>query len=187
MAGSTHPGEEKVLGEIHSRLRQDFPGLFLIVVPRHVERAPTVRADLESLGMRVSNRTSPTAGADVLLVDTTGELRDWYAEATVVFVGKTLAAIGGQNPAEAVAAGKPVVVGPHTENFAELVSSLRAAGGVVQVQDAAGLEAALRRLLANPAAARAMAEAGRRQLDAHRGAANRTADLLLAQAKNSAC
>ncbi len=186
LAGSTHPGEEKILGEIYRRLRQDFPDLFLIVVPRHVERAAEVRADLESLGLRVSLRSAPTGG-DALLVDTTGELRAWYTEATVVFVGKSLTAVGAQNPAEAIAAGKPVVVGPHAENFAELMSALLSAGGIAQVQDSAGLEATLRRLLAHPAEAHAMAEAGRRQLDAHRGAAGRTADLLSAQAKNSAC
>ncbi len=186
LAGSTHSGEEKILGDVYQRLRQDFPGLFLIVVPRHVERAAEVRAELESLGLRVSLR-SAMADGDALLVDTTGELRAWYEEATVVFVGKSLTATGAQNPAEAIAASKPVVVGPHTENFAELVSALLSAGGIVQVQDAAGLEAALRRLLANAAEAGAMAEAGRQQLDAHRGATDRTAGLLLAQTKNSAC
>lgn len=187
LGGSTHPGEEKILGAIYQRLRADFPSLFLIVAPRHVERAADICCELASLGLRVTERTALAPGGDVLLVNTTGELRDWYAEATVVFVGKSLTAVGSQNPAEAVAAGKPVVLGPHTENFAELVSSLLAAGGAVQVPDAAGLEAACRCLLADPAAAHRMADAGRRQLDAHRGAAGRTADLLLAQAKNFAC
>lgn len=192
LAGSTHPGEEKILGMIYQRLRKDFPGLFLIVVPRHVERSSEVRAELEALELRVLTRTmlSSAAGrarSDVLLVNTTGELRDWYAQATVVFVGKSLTAVGGQNPAEAVAVGKPVVLGPHTENFAELVSALLAVGGAVQVNDAERLEAAVRLLLGDPERARQMACAGQRQLDAHRGAAGRTADLLLAGLKNSAC
>ena len=192
LAGSTHPGEEKIVGEVYRRLRAEFPGLFLIVVPRHVERSAEVRADLEAIGLHASSRTAlrngdGVAGSDVLLVDTTGELRDWYAEATVVFVGKSLAAVGGQNPAEAVAAGKPVVLGPHMENFTELVSALIAVGGAVQVEDTAALEAALRRLLSDPAAAQRMADVGRRQLEIHRGAAGRTAVLLLAQAKISTC
>ena len=188
LAGSTHPGEEKILGAIYQRLRENFTDLFLIVVPRHVERSAEVRADLETLGLRVSNRTAlPNGISDVLLVDTTGELRDWYGQASVVFVGKSFTSIGGQNPAEAVAAGKPVVFGPHMENFADLVTALLAAHGAAQVADAAALEEALRRLLENPPEAGEMAKRGRRQLAAHRGAADRTAKLLLAQAKISAC
>lgn len=188
LAGSTHPGEEKILGTIYQRLRETFADLFLIVVPRHVERSADVRADLEALGLRVISRTAlPEGSNDVLLIDTTGELRDWYGQASVVFIGKSLTAVGGQNPAEAVAAGKPVVFGPHMENFADLVTALLDAGGAVQVADAAALEAIVRRLLENPAESRDMAGRGRLQLEAHRGAAGRTAELLLAQAKISAC
>lgn len=190
LAGSTHPGEETIVGKIYLRIRQKFAGLFLIVAPRHVERAQAIRADLELLGLRVIHRTAlPSNGkkGDVLLLDTTGELRDWYAAANLVFIGKSLAAIGGQNPAEAVAAGKPVVFGPHMENFADLVAALLAADAAVQVQDADGLESACARLLSDPASAQAMAARAHGQLEAHRGAAARTADLLLAQAKISPC
>ena len=190
LAGSTHPGEEKILGAVYERVRREFPGLFLIVAPRHVERSPAVRTDLETLGLRVCNRTNaarPRNKPDVLLLDTTGELRDWYTVATLVFVGKSLAATGGQNPAEAVAAGKPVLFGPHMENFADFVSGLLAIGGAVQVRDAEDLEAACLRLLGDPEAARKIAHHARRQLSVHRGAAARTVELLLAQTKISPC
>lgn len=190
LAGSTHSGEEKTLGTLYMRLRQTFPGLFLIVAPRHVERATNVRTDLEAIGLRVCNRTALPRGekcGDVLLIDTTGELREWYFVATLVFVGKSLTAVGGQNPAEAVAAGKPVLFGPHMENFEEFVNGLLAIDGAVQVHDAGDLEAACARLLAAPESARKMADRARRQLEAHRGAARRTAALLLAQGKVSPC
>ena len=190
LAGSTHAGEERVLGAIHARLRRKFPGLFLIVAPRHVERSRAVRTDLEQLGLQVSSRTAlgrPGEKPDVLLLDTTGELRDWYAVATLVFIGKSLAAAGGQNPAEAVAAGKPVLFGPHMENFGDFVSGLLAVGGAVQVRDAADLEAACLRLLADPEAARRLAADAHRVIAVHRGAAARTAELLSAQAKISSC
>ncbi len=190
LGGSTHPGEEKILGGVYRDLRRSFPHLFLIVAPRHVERAPTVRAELESLGLRVLHRTriaSANGRPDVLLLDTTGELRDWYAAATLVFIGKSFTGIGGQNPAEAVAAGKPVLFGPHMENFSDFVAGLLDTGGALQVRDPQDLKIACARLLSEPASAERMADNARRLLANHRGAAARTADLLLAQAKDFSC
>ena len=143
LAGSTHSGEESVLGEIVIRLKREFPNLFYVVVPRHAERWKEVREQLEKLGLRVALRAHDNSNAshpDTLLVNTTGELRDWYDQATVVFIGKSLTAHGGQNPAEAVAAGKPVVFGPNMENFASLAAQLVREGGALQVADAPELE-----------------------------------------------
>src|SRR2546423_10395941 len=119
--GSTHAGEEEILGEIFQRLRADFPAFTLIVAPRHVERAGEIRNRLQRLGLNVYLRSeagaSRTAPPECLLLDTTGELQHWYAVATIVFVGKSLTARGGQNPVEPILAGKPVLFGPHMENF----------------------------------------------------------------------
>ncbi len=189
LAASTHPGEEKMIAGVFLRLRDRFPGLRLYVAPRHVERAREVRGELEALGLKVAARTEAlglTAAdrcrlmpVEVLLLDTTGELRAWYTAATVVFIGKSLAAIGGQSPAEAVAAGRPVMFGPHMENFPDLTAALLASGGAVQIRDQTDLEAECARLLADPEARSRMAASGRRQLEAHRGAARRTAGELL--------
>src|ERR1051326_2666417 len=88
---------------------------------------------------------SPTADPflNCLIIDTTGELRDWYTAATLVFVGKSLLARGGQNPAEAVLAGKPVLFGPHMENFAALANALAPHGGRVKLNSATELRRAL--------------------------------------------
>jgi 3-deoxy-D-manno-octulosonic-acid transferase len=182
LAGSTHAGEEKILGEMVLRLRRDFPDLFYIVVPRHAERWRSLRDELTQLGLRVALRVdggTPPAGADTLLVNTTGELRDWYDTATVVFVGKSLTAHGGQNPVEAVVAGKAVVVGPNMENFSTLVAQLVRGRGIVQVADAAGLEAAVKSLLADPGWRSALAAHGVECLAAHRGATARTCEAVL--------
>ena len=196
LAGSTHPGEEAMLAQVFLRLRNDFPALRFFVAPRHVERAREVCAELEAMGLKVLSRTealtrslSPSSPPpfDVLLLDTTGELREWYATGTVVFIGKSLAAIGGQNPAEAIAAGRPVILGPHMENFRDLVAQLLHANAAVQVPDLTALEAACRRLLADPTERTRLAEAALRCLTAHRGAAARTAELLLEQVKFSTC
>jgi 3-deoxy-D-manno-octulosonic-acid transferase len=106
-------------------------------------------------------------------------LRDCYALATLVFIGKSLTAVGGQNPMEAIAAGRPVLFGPRMDNFADLAAELLAIRGAVQVQDVSSLAAACARLLADPAARDRQASAASQLLARHAGAAARTVDLLL--------
>jgi 3-deoxy-D-manno-octulosonic-acid transferase len=129
---------------------------------------------------------SPTADPflNCLIIDTTGELRDWYTAATLVFVGKSLLARGGQNPAEAVLAGKPVLFGPHMENFAALANALVAHGGAVQINSATELRRAMSHLLANPDEREKMTENARGVLEIHRGATARTATFVLDLAKS---
>ncbi len=186
LGASTHAGEEAALGRVLLALRPEFPDLFLLSVPRHAERARAVRADLEALGLRVLARseinatTSPATRPDVLLVDVTGELRDWHHCATVAFAGKSLLARGGQNPAEAVAAGVPVVFGPNMQNFAILVHGLLGARAALEVADEAALVTALARLLRDPDERAVMAARGQEILSLHRGATDRTIDALAA-------
>ena len=199
LAGSTHAGEELVLAEIYLALRTTFPALVLILAPRHVERTGAIIEALQPLGVGIRRRTLLTATSraapaattsprpEILILDTTGELQDWYAAATVVFIGKSLTAVGGQNPAEAISNGKPVIVGPHMENFDDLMRALLAANAIRQVQDAAGLLAACRQLLGDPLQRTRMAGAAHQQLTAHRGAARRSAAALLEHVKISAC
>jgi 3-deoxy-D-manno-octulosonic-acid transferase len=157
VAGSTHAGEEAVLAGMFQRLRARFPDLFLILVPRHFERCREVGRELASGGLRfvyrneVSASTQHPAGSfDCLLVNTTGELKYFYEQATVIFVGKSLTAEGGQNPIEPGALAKPMVFGPNMQNFADIVRSFLVREGAVQVADSAALEAALADLLADP-------------------------------------
>jgi len=116
---------------------------------------------------------------DVLIVNTTGELRDWYAVATACFIGKSLTATGGQNPAEPVLVNRPVVFGPHMENFASLVRQLLVAHGAVQTPDEAGIIREIGALLADPARGKALVDRARTVLQVHLGANRRTAELLL--------
>jgi len=181
LAGSTHRGEEAIIFGIAKRLREDFPGLFPVIVPRHAERGPEVQAELLSAGGKCGLRTDPpSTDIDALIVNTTGELRDWYEVADVVFIGKSLTATGGQNPAEAIVAGKAVVFGPHMENFAAITRSLLKVGGAIRVADETELEAQIRLLLSDATARDALARAGRDSLLAHRGAADRTCETIAA-------
>jgi 3-deoxy-D-manno-octulosonic-acid transferase len=186
LAGSTHPGEERAVCDAFVRLRARFPKLFLILAPRHVERAGALLAELAVFDLRLVARSQPVRSEsrpDVLLLDTTGELRDWYALATLVFIGKSLTAVGGQNPMEAIAASRPVLFGPRMDNFHDLAAELLATQGAVQVQDVSSLAAACARLLADPAARDRQASAASRLLARHAGAAARTVDMLLEAAK----
>lgn len=190
LGGSTFPGEELLLGEIIRDLRREGLPAYLLAVPRHAERAHEARADLQRIGMRPLMLTEVRATGcskieDSLIINTTGELRDWYRVADVVFVGKSIsqAAIGGQNPAEPVAAGKPVVCGPHMENFRSLVEMLTSGRGICQVADPAGLRDVISRLLKNPEERVGMAARAHAALESHKGATERTADEIMALEK----
>jgi 3-deoxy-D-manno-octulosonic-acid transferase len=180
--GSTHSGEEKILAEVYRALSRQFIDLLLVIAPRHAERAREVQRTLEEAGFRVGLRSQPPPAdrvLDCLLLDSTGELRDWYGIATIAFVGKSLLARGGQNPAEAILAGKPVLFGPHMENFAALADSLVAHRGAVRVNSATELRRAMAELLGDPELREQTVENARQVLDTHRGATARTAKLIV--------
>ena len=182
LGGSTFPGEERALGEVLRQLRPRFPNLRLILVPRHVERTPEVEATLRELNLSYTLRTRLAECreiGDVLLVNTTGELRHWYAVADVCFVGKSLTAKLGQNPAEPILAGKPVVFGPHMGNFEALVTKLRSVNSVNQVPDQSALCRTVEELLLSPEKGAAQVARAREVLSRHEGACRRTAALLL--------
>ncbi len=181
VAASTHQGEEKVLTEVFLELRREFPGIAFLIAPRHFERRGEVAADLASLGIRTALRSAlpeVPARPEVLIIDSTGELRDWQALADVVIIGKSFLATGGQNPAEAIAAGVPVITGPHMENFQALMELLRGVEGITEVGSVEALLPALRQAFAAPEKARESAARGRAALERHRGAAARTAEAL---------
>ena len=188
LGGSTFPGEERILADALRKLRAQWPALFLILVPRHVERAAAILAELEPTGLRLavrsrlSTRNQKPETSDALLVDTTGELRDWYTLATVVFIGKSLTATGGQNPVEPVLAGRPVIFGPHMENFAPIVARWLAGDAAVQVRDAAELRAQLATLFADAPRRAQLAERARAIAAIHSGATERAVGVLLGAA-----
>ena len=180
--GSTHRGEEEILVRVFLRLRGQFPSLRLFIAPRHVERLQEIRAQLGAMPLRVTLTsealTCDAAEADCMLLDTTGELQRWYGIATVVFIGKSLTAHGGQNPVEPILAGKPVVFGPHMENFATLAKALVMKKGAIQVGDVDSLEMTIAGLLRDGGARQRLLENARDVLSKHYGATARTAALI---------
>ena len=186
VAGSTHRGEEAVLAEMATRLRARFPELFLILVPRHFERGREVGKVLRERGVKFicRNEIFPSTQlapgeVDCLLVNTTGELKFFYESATVVFVGKSLAAIGGQNPVEPAVLGKAIVFGPNMQNFADVVRLLLEKQAAIQVKTAGGLETAVAELLADAPRRAAMGRKAQEVVGENLGAIERTVEMIL--------
>lgn len=183
LGGSTWPGEESILLDGFKDLRAKHPSLRLVLAPRHVERSEAVANEILSKGFTLVRRTEGKRDgpqADVFLLDTTGELKNFYAMAEVIFVGKSLTEHGGQNIIEPALFGKPVVVGPNMENFRVIVADFLKVGGLVQVNDGKSLIAAIDDLLTNPDKAGKLGQAGARLLREQSGAMQRTLDRVLA-------
>ena len=188
VAGSTHDGEELLLADMAARLRQKFPKFFLVLVPRHFERCKDIGQKLKARGVKFAYRNEifartqlPAGEVDCLLVNTTGELKFFYELASVVFIGKSLTAIGGQNPIEPGAQGKAIVFGPNMQNFADITRSFVNKDAAVQVKNPEELERVLAELLENSTR---RAELGRRALEVvaeNLGAVERTVEMILPQ------
>lgn len=184
VGGSTWPGEEAALCRVLQRVRDSGIDAGLVLVPRHAERAREVVADIEAEGMscccrsRLAAEGVPSA-PDVFVVDTTGELSAFYAKATLVYVGKSLFNHGGQNMLEPSLMGKPVIVGPNTENFTDAVRILLEADGIRQVHDEAALVDAVLTLLRTPEAGLTLAQNAQQALRARQGVVQRSVEDLL--------
>ena len=186
LGGSTWPGEELILANLYLKLKAEFPDLFLVLVPRHFERSRDRGRELESLKLRFAYRNEIMSHTqfrpselDCLLVNTTGELQQFYECATVAFVGKSLTAQGGQNPIEPGALGKPMVFGPYMQNFADVVRSFLVGDGAMQVRTEAELESALRALFADQTRRDQLGRNARKVVQDNLGAMERTVNMII--------
>ncbi|MGE4480735.1 3-deoxy-D-manno-octulosonic acid transferase [Acidocella sp.] len=152
LAASTHPGEEALVHAAHRALAAIFPGLVTILAPRHPERGAEVAALCASAPRRALGQ-APLPG-QVYVADTLGELGLFFRLAPFAFIGNSLAGFGGHNIVEPALLARPVICGPHLENFQEAAARLRAAQALREVRDEAGLAAAARGWLAEPEQAR---------------------------------
>lgn len=188
VCGSTGPGEEEIVLDAYQRAIETHPTLQLAIIPRKPERFDEVAQLIVRRGFTCFRRSTsapvvPPGVAEprpVALGDTMGELRKFYALATVVFVGRSLVPMGGSDVMEAAGLARPVLVGPHTENFAEAVALLEQTGACRRVQGVNDLLGAIGDLLRHPERAAAMGRAGRAAIASRRGATARTVDRILA-------
>ncbi len=175
IAGSTHEPEELPVLDAHARVLARFPDALLIIAPRHPERFRPVAALCRSLGFETAVRSAeevPGPATQCFVLDTIGELLRFYAASDVAFVGGSLAPVGGHNVLEAAALRVPVLIGPHTFNFAEVSEGLIECGGARRI-DEQSLGLAVSELLADPLTRQRMGEAGQRAFERERGAVDR--------------
>lgn len=179
LLASTRAGEETMLLDaFHSRL---LPDVLLILVPRHPDRFDQVAATLEAWGLGFARRSSsclPAPRCRVWLGDSMGEMFAWYALADIAVIGGSWLPLGGQNLIEACAAGCPVIVGPHTFNFAQATDDALAAGAALRAADAAEAADRVAALLEDGARRTRMSAAGLDFAEAHRGATARSMALI---------
>ncbi len=180
IAGSTHDGEEEILLAVYRRLLEGAPTLQLVLAPRYVERAGRILGLAAEAGFAARLRSGGVAAgnAPVTVLDSIGELGAAYRLATLVFVGGSFVRRGGQNILEPAANGKPVLFGPHMENFKDSVQVLVGRGGI-QVGTPEQLHQVARDLLARPQQLAELGELARQAVTSIRGASARNVEHML--------
>jgi 3-deoxy-D-manno-octulosonic-acid transferase len=182
VAGSTHAGEESILLQAHRELRLTLPRALLVLAPRHPQRFEEAAAGVRAAGLRCLRRSRAAADTDpdseVLLLDTLGELMEFYAAADVAFVGGSLVGVGGHNLLEPAALGLPVLAGPQQFNSPDIARILDEGGALTTVHAAADLAAALARLLGDPQQRARQGARARAAVEANRGAMVRLLSLV---------
>jgi 3-deoxy-D-manno-octulosonic-acid transferase len=182
VAGSTMKGEESAVLRAFRRVRTTAPNTLLVLAPRHPERFGDVEQLVRSEGWKTAKRsdlaidTEPRV--DVVVLDTIGELATVYQIGTVVFVGGSLVATGGHNVLEPAVFGKPIVFGPHMENFAEIAEAFVSNGAGVQLTGEQQLDEALISLMSDPVRRARLGAAARALVEANRGAKEKSVTVL---------
>jgi 3-deoxy-D-manno-octulosonic-acid transferase len=181
VVGSTRtPDEEQLVVDAYLRVRATLPDTCLVLAPRHLERVGEVERLLQARGLTPHRRSqlplSDGTHAQVVIVDTFGELASLYSVADVVVVGGAFAPLGGQNLFQPLAHGKPVFFGPHTHNFRDIAQLAKAAGVGFEVQTAEQLAEGILRLLLDPKLRQQIAQQASELIQKHQGAAQRCAE-----------
>lgn len=181
-AASTHEGEEIILLHAFRIVLRTFPQCLLLLAPRHPERFGHVAELCSAAGFaltRRSERRPPAVDCKVFLLDSLGELLQYYACSDVAFVGGSLVAAGGHNLLEPASLGVPLLTGPHTFNFTEVMLLLAQASAVYVVAGAEEIAARVVELLGDANLRHAMGEGARRVFDGNQGTADRVVQLLV--------
>jgi len=178
VAGSTMPGEHEMVLHAFERVRTLARSPLLVLAPRKPEHFAEAASLAKQHGFRTALRSElpidEDVRADVVILDTIGELAQVYQAATVVFVGGSLVPVGGHNILEPAVHGKPIVFGQHMQNFAEIADTFLAGRAAVQVRSGRELEDTLIELLAEPSERERLGESARALVAANRGARERS-------------
>jgi len=184
VAGSTHEGEEEFITSVYSELKKDFPGVTLILAPRHPERFKEVEDMLKSKGISFMRRSAlnnqpletSTIICEIILLDSVGELSAIYAIADIAVIGKSFRGYGGQNPLEPAYWGKPILCGPHMENF-PFIEDFYRGGAALEVHEEE-LYSKVRELLLFPEKAKEMGSKAQQLYRKNTGAVERAKEVI---------
>jgi 3-deoxy-D-manno-octulosonic-acid transferase len=182
VAGSTMKGEETFVLRAFRRVRSAAPNTLLVLAPRNPERFAEAEQLARAEGWKVSRRSDLAIDAeprvDVVILDTIGELATVYQLGTIVFVGGSLVATGGHNVLEPAVFGKPIVFGPHMQNFREIADAFVTNGAGVQLQNEEHLDQAFVELMGDPVRRARLGAAARALVEANRGANEKSVAVL---------
>jgi 3-deoxy-D-manno-octulosonic-acid transferase len=182
VAGSTMKGEEAHVLRAFRRVRTAAPNTLLVLAPRNPERFGEAEQLARSEGWKVARRSDLAVDAeprvDIVILDTIGELATIYQIATVVFVGGSLVATGGHNVLEPAVFGKPIVFGPHMQNFLEIADAFISNGAGVQLANDQELDEAFLSLIGDPVRRARLGAAARALVEANRGANEKSVTVL---------
>jgi 3-deoxy-D-manno-octulosonic-acid transferase len=177
VAASTHPGEEALLIDVYIQLLSEFPKLRLLLAPRHPERVGAVVRLIKKRGFKAVRSSQLMPGvqpATIFLLDTVGELLQYYRLADIVFVGGSLVKKGGHNILEPGALGKPVLFGPYIHNFRQIVELFLQRNAAIMVRNDRELILRIRQLLIKPALTLELANRAQQVIFENQGASHRT-------------
>jgi len=183
-AGSTHAGEEELMASLYVELKKNFPDLNLILAPRHPERFREVEEMLRAGGHSFMKRSAfetqgpdiPAIRGEIILLDSVGELSAIYGITDIAIIGKSFRGHGGQNPLEAASWGRPVLCGPHMENF-PVIRDFYKEGAAVEVSEE-GLCSQLKELLLHPDKASGIGSKARELYNKNSGAVERAMEVI---------
>ncbi len=187
IAASTHQEDEEEILDAYEMLKKQYPQLLLIIVPRHPERFQVTTAACIQKGFNTQLRSKIglyDINADVFVVDTMGEMLEFYAASDIAFVGGSIANIGGHNVLEAAIFKLPVLVGPNTHNFAEITQLLHDCGGSQLVNNSQDIVREMQKLIENPALRKKMGNAAFKLVEENRGAVELTMKLIANALRN---
>ncbi len=182
LSASTHRGEEAIIAAVHQTLKESFPSLLTIIVPRHSNRGDEIVQGLQESGLRVAQRSKEEdilSETDLYVADTMGELGVFYRISGIVFIGGSLVPHGGQNPFEPARLDCAILYGPHMENFTEFCVELEAVQGAIRVANQAELAARVGDLLRDHDREEALAQAAMKAVERHQDVTERIVEALV--------
>ncbi|MCX7661650.1 MAG: 3-deoxy-D-manno-octulosonic acid transferase [Candidatus Omnitrophica bacterium] len=175
VCGSTHPGEEKIILSVYKELKEEFLNLTLLIAPRHHQRAKEIAKLVKKFSFEpvLLSTASPKREKPVFILDTVGELLNYYALADIVFVGGSLVKKGGHNILEPAIFSKPIIFGPYMFNFLDIAGVFLKENSALQVKDGTQLKEKLSFLLKNPDFSLKMGEKSLKLIYEFKGATQR--------------